>query len=448
MPHATGRPTVGIVGGGWAGLACAFMLAKAGYAPVVFEAAPEPGGRARRALIEGAYRDNGQHLMLGGCTTLAQLFAEISIALPNSPFAYTDGTRRLALSSHGQHLGKVNLLLGLLGRNPFKWHERIALLRALWQLQRQQWQVPANQTVAQWLHTQGQPARLIEHFWAPLALAILNTPLDNAAMARLAPVLRDTLGKGTGALTLLQPPADLTRSIVSPWVNAIRAHGGEVHCGQRVSAIQLNRNDCYTLQLPHGQAVSCDLVVLSVPPWALAHITLPFDTQALTQRFGAQPIATVYLGFDAHVQLPTPLVLLAGPTQSDTRVWASDRRHCGEPGVIAVSLSAEGAWVELDSQTLVARCLASLKSAGITDPCRWQRVVTTQKATYSASPGAALTEAEHAPRPGLWLCGDWTDPHYPATLEAAVRSGIATARKMMTNQSLENESTDQFLVKI
>jgi uncharacterized protein with NAD-binding domain and iron-sulfur cluster len=36
--------------------------------------------------------------------------------------------------------------------------------------------------------------------------------------------------------------------------------------------------------------------------------------------------------------------------------------------------------------------------------------------------------AQRTPVPGLYLAGDYTAGPYPATLEAAVRSGVACAR--------------------
>jgi hydroxysqualene dehydroxylase len=32
--------------------------------------------------------------------------------------------------------------------------------------------------------------------------------------------------------------------------------------------------------------------------------------------------------------------------------------------------------------------------------------------------------------PGLWACGDYVEGPYPATLEGAVRSGVAAARAL------------------
>lgn len=436
------KPSVAIIGGGWAGLSCALRLARAGHRPIVYESAPEVGGRARRAQLDGYDRDNGQHLMLSGCKALTALFAEIGVALPTDAFAYrnTEGGFSLA----GRH-GRSGLLLGLMGASCFSLSDRLRLLKALITLQWRGWQVPAHETVLQWLLTQQQTPALVHQFWAPLILAVLNTPLEIATMARLVPVLRDTLGTGADALQIVQPPDDLSASIVEPLVAAIQAAGGVVHCGQRITAItQTITNVTAVNNAPRdpqryevhiaGTTVpqTFDRVVLAVPPWSLTKLDVPFATADLCLRFGAQPIATVYLGFDARVGLPTPLVQIDGPLPADARVWVMDRAHCGEPGVLAVSLSAEGPWCALTHGDLAAACAARVQAAlQITSPCLWQKAVVVHRATYAATLTARLNDGEAEPLPGLWLTGDWTHPHYPATLEAAVASGFDTANRIL-----------------
>ena len=54
-------------------------------------------------------------------------------------------------------------------------------------------------------------------------------------------------------------------------------------------------------------------------------------------------------------------------------------------------------------------------------------------ATFACEP-QLLRPLNQTRIPGLWLAGDYTagDPHdYPATLEGAVRSGVAAARGVM-----------------
>lgn len=437
-PTGDPKPSVAIIGGGWAGLACALKLAKSGLAPVIYESAPEPGGRARRAHLDGHNRDNGQHLMLSGCRALATLLNDIGVSLSTGAFVYQNAEGNFSLAGRR---GRGGLLLGLLGASCFKLSERLQLLKALLRLQWHGWQVPAAQTVLQWLQTQKQAPPLIHQFWAPLTLAILNTPLEEAAMARLVSVLRDTLGTGAEALQILQPTGNLSTSIVTPLVEAIEVAGGQLRSRQRITAITTGvtrpnmRPDGRPFQIHMADAsapIHFDRVVLAIPPWSLSKLDLPFATADLSQRFGAQPIATVYLGFDPAVRLRTPLYQIDGPLAGDARVWVMDRTHCGEPGILAVSLSAQGPWCSLENEALSAACAVKVAAAlNLTTPCLWHKTVIVHRATYSATPMARLQPTEIEPLPGLILAGDWTHPSYPATLEAAVASGFEAAERIM-----------------
>jgi predicted NAD/FAD-dependent oxidoreductase len=59
-------------------------------------------------------------------------------------------------------------------------------------------------------------------------------------------------------------------------------------------------------------------------------------------------------------------------------------------------------------------------------PCTWSFVIAEKRATYACTP-----DRPHAggPRlaPGVYLAGDYVNDEFPATIEAAVRSGVAAA---------------------
>src|SRR5438105_4162708 len=74
----TGR--VAVVGAGYAGLAAAMTLARAGARPTLFEANRTPGGRARRVEYRGALLDNGQHVLLGAYREALALMREAGVA--------------------------------------------------------------------------------------------------------------------------------------------------------------------------------------------------------------------------------------------------------------------------------------------------------------------------------------------------------------------------------
>ncbi|MGB6056478.1 MAG: FAD-dependent oxidoreductase, partial [Burkholderiaceae bacterium] len=58
---------------------------------------------------------------------------------------------------------------------------------------------------------------------------------------------------------------------------------------------------------------------------------------------------------------------------------------------------------------------------------RWSRVISEKRAGFSCRPGL-LRPDNCTAAPGLLLAGDYTAGDYPATIEGAVRSGIAAAR--------------------
>lgn len=69
-----------IVGGGWAGLACAARLALAGERPILLEAAPALGGRARTVTLAGLELDNGQHLAIGAYRRTLALLNDLGVS--------------------------------------------------------------------------------------------------------------------------------------------------------------------------------------------------------------------------------------------------------------------------------------------------------------------------------------------------------------------------------
>ena len=52
-----------------------------------------------------------------------------------------------------------------------------------------------------------------------------------------------------------------------------------------------------------------------------------------------------------------------------------------------------------------------------------------KRATIACTPGVKRFSVETS-TPGMYLAGDYTDPEYPPTLEAAVRSGIRAAERI------------------
>jgi monoamine oxidase len=60
-------------------------------------------------------------------------------------------------------------------------------------------------------------------------------------------------------------------------------------------------------------------------------------------------------------------------------------------------------------------------------------VVAERRATYACTPALPRPTPGRI-APGVYLAGDYTDPEFPATLEAATRSGVAAARALIADR--------------
>jgi uncharacterized protein with NAD-binding domain and iron-sulfur cluster len=118
------------------------------------------------------------------------------------------------------------------------------------------------------------------------------------------------------------------------------------------------------------------------------------------------------------------LGLTGGATQ-----WLFDRGAiAGQEGLLAAVISArarDGATRHEALARQVQDEIAALHP-DLGKP-RWHQVIEEKRATFACTP--ALRRAAMQTRiPRLYLAGDYTDPTYPATIEAAVRSGLDCAR--------------------
>ncbi len=423
---------VAVVGAGWAGLACAVELAAAGTPATVFESARQPGGRARAVELGGHRLDNGQHLLVGAYSETLRLMRRVG-AVPERLFE----RRPLRLEFPGAFSLRVpdlpaplNVACGLFGARGARLGEKIAAARFMQRLKRRHYRLLRDASVAEWLDAEGQHGALRRYLWEPLCLAALTTAPAQASAQLFANVLRDSLGGGRDAADMLLPKCDLGRLFPEPAAAYVAAHGGEVRLSARVSGIQRDGNGWLLACGERGERF--DQVVLAIAPQHVPPLLIarPAHEPLLRQLadYDYEPIATAYLAYPAATRLACPMLGLPGPTGQ----WVFDRGQAGgNDGVFAFVLSAGGAWDRLGDEELCRRLHAELVAAvGPLPAPQWQRVIRERRATFSCRPQLPRPGQQTAER-GLWLAGDYTWGDYPATLEGAVRSGVAAARGIL-----------------
>lgn len=431
---SAGKRRAAVLGGGWAGLAAAVELSRAGCAVDLYEAARTLGGRARRVEIDGTPLDNGQHILLGAYRdTLAIIRAAggdpeaLLLRLPLElvfPGAFT-------LTAPRGLPAPLHLLAGLINAQGLTAAEKFAAIRFMAGMQLRGFSIPEDITVAALMQRHRQPPQVVRYLWEPLCIAALNTAIADSSARIFLRVLRDSFTQGARDSDLLIPRADLGALFPDLAAHTIEAAGGRVRLGQAVESLTQG-NDAWQVGAAGEQTGYAD-VVCALPPWRAADL-LPPACAGIAAQLRAlvyEPIVTCYLQYPPQTRLPRPMIGVS----RDISQWAFDRGQlAGPPGLIAVVVSAAGRLRGMAQEELAMAIHAELgdllqKSGQNAAAPLWHRVITEKRATFRAAPGLARPAAGVI-APGLTLAGDFVDNGYPATIEGAVRGGIAAARAL------------------
>ena len=434
----TPEPRIVVVGGGLAGLSAALACADGGARVTLLEARPRLGGTTFSFQREGLWVDNGQHVFLRCCTAyrgfLARIGAEGLTFLQRRlaiPVVAPDGTsgwlRRGGLPAP-LHLA------GALARYPFlRPIERIRAARAALALSRLDPSSEAldRRTFGEWLADRRQSPAAMESLWNLIALPTLNLPAEDASLALAVKVFRSGLLTRRNAADVGYAKAPLSQVHARSAGRALAAAGATVHVRAPVRGVEGLPDGSFEVQGAAGSlevdavivAVPHDRVTELLPPGALAHHT---DLAGL----GASPIVNVHLVYDRPV-MDVPFVAgVRTPVQ-----WVFDRTESSglERGqYLAVSLSGAEQEISERTEDLRERFVPALEALfPRAHGARVEAFFVTREhaATFRQVPGTrVLRPGPPTKLSGLYLAGAWTDTGWPATMEGAVRSGLAAAR--------------------
>jgi len=420
----TQPPAVAIVGGGYAGMAAAVRLAGRGVPVTVFEAAAQLGGRARGVPHAGTMLDNGLHILIGAYARTLALISEVAGDAPQAlmrlPLVWSIEP---ALSFRERRLpAPLGLAAGLLLARGPGLGARLACLRFLAQARLSGFRLAHDCTVRELLARHRQHAAIVRYLWEPLCVAALNTPADSASAQVFLNVLRDGLAGARSASDLLLPRVDLTALFPAPAARYAAALGARILTRTRVLGIARDASG-FVVRTQNEAHRFGGVIVATAPHHVPALVNgLPGVGPALAaiERFSYQPITSIYLKYATLPALPLPMIG-AGDGLAQ---WIFDRRLLtGTDGLVAAVISARGRHEALTHAELAARTSAEVGNRlGFDAQPEWWRVFEEKRATFACVPGIERPESRTA-IPGLFLAGDYTASPYPATLEAAVRSG-------------------------
>jgi squalene-associated FAD-dependent desaturase len=427
---------VHVVGAGLAGLAAAVALARQGRRVTLYESGLHAGGRCRsyRDAELGTRLDNGNHLLLSGNRSALSYLGMIG-ALDTF-----ERSGEAAVPFFDLETGERWILRPSRGVVPWwVWSDRrrvpgsrardyLAALRLR--------SAGPDETIVDRLDPH---APLFHRLWQPVAVAALNTSAEVGSARLFWRILRETLGRGAEACRPLVPREGLSESFVDPALATLRAGGADIRFGARLREIDFDDGRVVRLDFDGGAVAigDGDEVVLAVP--AMVAVRLVPD---LTVPDDHAPIVNAHYRIEPPPAMPLFAGLIGGTTE-----WVF-RKH----GVISVTVSAADRIVDHPSEQLAEMLWRDVAAAfGLpSDSVPPARIVKERRATFRATPAQLRRRPPTQTRwTNLKLAGDYVDTGLPATIEGAIRSGLAAAeaiarrpRDRSRNRQPNHESAD------
>jgi hydroxysqualene dehydroxylase len=392
---------VAVVGGGLAGLAAALELVDRGHEVVLHEARPTLGGAVQtlpeREGDPPPPPDNGQHIGLGCFTAWQRFLGRIgkAAALRREPL-------RLPVIDARGRAATIGPGLRLLGYTHLPLGSRVRIARAALRQRGQTPSAVADLTFADVLRARPEE---IDRFWDVFIRPALNLPTREAGADYGVFTVQTAFFGGRRASDLLLPTEPLGEMHGEA---AGRALGDRVRLESRVERLD---------------DLDADAVIVAVPAPEAARL-LEREPPALEDS----PIVSVHLLFDPPLLRHRLAALLDSPAH-----WVFDR------GALTGHLPPAGQYLTVVSSGVPE--LLAVRGRGLVDTMAdalrerlgdaellWSRVSREPRATFAPRPGTrSLRWPMTTSREHVYLAGAWTASDWPATMEAAVRSGVAAA---------------------
>jgi squalene-associated FAD-dependent desaturase len=433
--------SVTVVGGGLAGLSAACALAEDGYAVNLLERRPYLGGRASSYEHPGTGEviDNCQHVLLGNCTNLIELYRRLGVSASIRWFDRINmlepGGRKSVLRASALP-APFHMMPAFLGARAFTFADKVAIARGMCALV---WGIPSDsaESFQDWLTRHGQTSRAIERFWKPVLVSALNEDLDRMSVRYAGQVIRLSLLRSPDA-GLMGIPAIPLSELYGQAIQYIEQRGGRVKL--RTAAEGFRWSDRQWVVTTRQESFSSDAVILALAFEGLSKL-LPAMPEApragllaaQLARFEHSPITGIHLWFDREITDLEHAMLLDRTIQwmfHKSRLQTAQRG--GEKGsYVEVVVSASKSMIALERQQVIDLAVAELaeffpviRTATLVKAA----VVKEVRATYSIRPQLDLIRpAAISPWPRVFLAGDWIATGWPATMEGAVRSGYLSA---------------------
>ncbi|MBI4217786.1 MAG: oleate hydratase [Elusimicrobia bacterium] len=428
-------PTALVIGAGWAGLSCAVELAEKGFKVTLLEQSGRLGGRASSfsEAKTGHIVDNGQHLFMGCYDHTFQFLRKIGSF---QRLKFQENLSVSFVNREGQNFdlkcsswpSPLHLLSGLIRLKSLSLKERIALFKVYRALKNGRNPDLKKQTVEQWLIHLGQSERSRKYFWDLITIATLNEQPSIAEADSLAVVLKEAFFSSKERSRIAVSTVGLSDLCGDPAENYLKAKDGQIERNKLVTKILSVGDRVRGVILRDGSTKTADVYVSALPFFVLKNVLDPAQMKTpffyRMKNLQSSPIFSVSLWLDRPITDKEFVGLLDTETQ-----WLFNKGCIfseSSGGHIALVISGAHKFLSKTNDEILKMCLEELHLCfPESRSAQLQHWLIQREKNATLSPRVGFSEnrlSQKTPLKNLFLCGDWTETPFPATIESAVWS--------------------------
>jgi 15-cis-phytoene desaturase len=442
----TERQGIVVVGGGLAGLGCAFELSERGVPVLLLEAGDVVGGRTASWVEAGMPVESGLHRFLGFFSALPRLLEragvdvgemvcwedEVEIRLP-------DGGPRGILGMSPLHKTVRTLSSVVANNDLLRPRDKLSLAPFFAAGLRDHVRRPDEldrHTVTGYAKAHRVTDQAIHNLLVPLTAGLFFIPPERFS----AGIFFGLLAPGVPRLHQMRLGAymgGMTEVMCAPVARGIEERGGEVRTGSEVDALVVRDGRVAGVTVG-GETVTCDHVVVATSlepaqrllrpafadhPWFGPMLSMPTTPSVTVQLELDRP------SFDVDRTVFGPGTALACFAEQSRTTF----RHA--PGRMSIILTPPEPFLDMAPDDVLAVVCRDARRLGLDldGHVTAFRVISHPNDFHSLEPGhLGMRPGQETPVPGLSLAGDYTRQRFMVSMEGAVVSGQRAAESVLS----------------
>jgi|GEM_PF-1567555 len=422
---------VAVIGGGIAGIAAALTAARGGAEVALHEANLRLGGRLKSFTDSktGWTFNIGEHLVTAGYTSTLELLdwlgAKDAVEIQDNleiPFYVPQKGRHVFKASRRK--APYNLLSAIWNFDLLPFAAKIRLIIHSRRLLKED----NRDFIQKFRGAVDFENAEVKYFWTPFIISAMNALPAEADWMTAGKALQEGFLQPGGLGFFKRPLSEVFDTNAS---KAVLQAGIKVHLRPFIGTARWENNKLISLDEDIGRKILADYYIFALPPEAL-NKAFAGNTSVLGHSlsgFSYSPICGVHLVFK-HKIFPGRFGCL--PDSLPQWFFEAGWNKMGAEGQgYSLVISAADKFISPETDVVsvclqdLGRCGADFKESDLL----FSKRIWSKMATVKLTPEfAARRPKMRTSLSNVFLAGDWIDTGLPATIESAVRSGMAAGK--------------------